>query len=180
MRNELTSFAQSLAADFSVNFGILPVEQIPFCPELRQACAKNVCGNYGKNWMCPPLVGEIDALIARAKQREYALVYNKVFPLEDSFDFEGMMAGQQQFKQDVRGIASRARAAFPAPLLLGAGGCEYCQECAARRGEPCASPANAMPSLESYGIQVSTLASLCGLRYVNGQNTVTYFGGILV
>ena len=178
--NELTSFAQSIQTDFSVNFGIIPVTEIPFRPELRQACAQNVCGNYGKNWMCPPLVGEIEDLIARAKAHEHALIYNKVFPLEDSFDFEGMMAGQKQFKQDVRGIAQRAKAAFAAPLLLGAGGCEHCEECAAKRGEPCVSPENAMASLESYGIQVSTLAALCGLNYIGGQNTVTYFGGILV
>ncbi|MFR9235458.1 MAG: DUF2284 domain-containing protein [Eisenbergiella massiliensis] len=33
-------------------------------------------------------------------------------------------------------------------------------------------------SLEAYGINVSTLAAQCGMRYINGKDTVTYFGAV--
>jgi len=36
-----------------------------------------------------------------------------------------------------------------------------------------------MPSLETYGINVSRLAPAVGMKYVNGVNTVTYFGAVL-
>jgi hypothetical protein len=36
-----------------------------------------------------------------------------------------------------------------------------------------------MPSLEAYGINVSELAKAAGMNYINGQNTVTYFGAVL-
>jgi hypothetical protein len=36
-----------------------------------------------------------------------------------------------------------------------------------------------MPSLEAYGVNVSGLASVAGMKYINGQDTVTYFGAVL-
>ena len=36
-----------------------------------------------------------------------------------------------------------------------------------------------MRSLEAYGIHVSKLAETAGMKYINGQNTVTYFGAVL-
>ena len=36
-----------------------------------------------------------------------------------------------------------------------------------------------MPSLEAYGIYVAKTAENAGLRYCNGENTVTFFGMIL-
>ena len=45
--------------------------------------------------------------------------------------------------------------------------------------EPCRFPEKAIGSLEAYGVNVSLLAQTAGMRYINGQNTVTYFGAIL-
>lgn len=64
-------------------------------------------------------------------------------------------------------------------LHLGTGGCGLCEVCAKRTDEPCRYPKLAMPSLETYGINVSRLAPAVGMKYVNGVNTVTYFGAVL-
>lgn len=64
-------------------------------------------------------------------------------------------------------------------LHLGAGGCKVCPTCAKREGQPCRYPENAMPSLESCGVNVYNTAKAAGLKYINGQNTVTYFGMVL-
>jgi hypothetical protein len=37
----------------------------------------------------------------------------------------------------------------------------------------------AVASLETYGVNVSKLAPAAGMKYVNGQDTVTYFGAVL-
>ena len=42
----------------------------------------------------------------------------------------------------------------------------------------CRFPDRAMSSLEAYGVNVSELAVQCGMRYINGENTVTYFGAV--
>jgi len=53
-----------------------------------------------------------------------------------------------------------------------------CPVCGKRTGEPCRHPQQAISSLEAYGVNVSLLAQAAGMRYTNGQNTVTYFGAV--
>ncbi|RAQ30001.1 hypothetical protein DPQ25_00325 [Hydrogeniiclostridium mannosilyticum] len=50
---------------------------------------------------------------------------------------------------------------------------------ARRKRESPAVSGKAFPSLEAYGVFVSKLAQACGMRYINGANTVTYFGVVL-
>ena len=40
-------------------------------------------------------------------------------------------------------------------------------------------PERLFPSLEGFGINVTKLAAASGLRYNNGERTVTYFGMVL-
>ena len=143
-------------------------------------CESNACGRYGTCYMCPPDVGEIDSLMAEIQDYDYALVYQTVTQLEDSFDYEGMV----EAKKRTYPLAQSLRKAFAdrnvtKVLHLGAGGCGVCETCAKRTGEPCRFPEQAMPSLEAYGVNVSELAKTAEMKYVNGQDTVTYFGAVL-
>ena len=81
-------------------------------------------------------------------------------------------------------LAQRLRVDFPVRdaqriLHLGAGGCRVCKVCAKKTNEPCRFPELAMRSLEAYGIHVSKLAEAAGMKYINGSDTVTYFGAVL-
>ncbi len=146
----------------------------------RGMCEQNRCGVYGKCWMCPPDVGDIDELMGEIQNYSYALVYQTINGLEDSYDFEGMIAAKKRsypLAQSLRGLFNGG--SFSAVLHLGAGGCGVCEKCAKMTGEPCRFPELAMPSLEAYGINVSKLAGSAGMKYINGQNTVTYFGAVL-
>ncbi len=146
----------------------------------RNICASNACGMYGRCYMCPPDIGEIDVLMAELKNYDYALVYQTVTELEDSFDFEGMIDAKKKSYP----IATALRQVFSdigifKALHLGAGGCGMCERCAKQTGETCRFPKLALPSLEAYGINVSSLAKAADMKYINGQNTVTYFGAVL-
>ena len=143
-------------------------------------CTSNACGMYGKCWMCPPEIGDIDKLMNEISQYDYALVYQTVTELEDSFDFEGMAEAKKRtfpITQKLRKIFADMH--ISKVLHLGAGGCGVCEVCAKRTEEPCRHPTLAIPSLEAYGVDVSRLASAAGMKYINGQNTVTYFGAVL-
>lgn len=173
LREKLLEWGAHRAAIVSVN-------DIVFDRRFREQCASNACGCYGKNYMCPPDVGEIDELIRYAQQFDKALVFQTVTPLEDSYDFEGMM----EAKKSLHRLLSRAREGicrnrFRDVLLLGGGACAECETCAKQKELPCRKPERAIPSLEAHGIAVSHLATLAGMNYINGQNTVTYFGAIL-
>ena len=160
--------------------GIIDAKDIVLDRSFREMCRSNTCGVYGKCYMCPPDVGDIDELMARVRRYDYALVYQTVSGLEDSFDFEGMTEAKRKsypLAQSMRKIF--ADLGISEVLHLGAGGCGVCDTCAKRTGEPCRFPEKAMPSLEAYGVNVSELAKSSGMKYINGPNTVTYFGAVL-
>ena len=75
---------------------IISVDQIITSAEFREACRKNLCGVWGKCWMCPPDVGDIEELMAELRTYEHALWYQSIGELEDSFDIEGMGAAKKQ------------------------------------------------------------------------------------
>ena len=181
MENELfLPLADRVLALGAYRAGVVGTEEITLDRAFRDMCAANACGVYGKCWMCPPDVGEIDVLMREVREYDYALVYQTVTKLEDSFDFEGMVAA----KKRTYPLAQSLRAVFEEvgitrTLHLGAGGCGVCETCAKRTNGPCRFPERAMPSLEAYGINVSALARAARMKYINGQDTVTYFGAVL-
>lgn len=159
---------------------VIRVDEIELDKSFRDLCTSNACGLYGQCWMCPPAVGDIDRLMEEVRAYDYALVYQTVGKLEDSYDFEGMMRAKKESYK----LALSVRKAFEERhiakvLSLGAGGCGVCEVCAKRTNEPCRHPDLAMSSLEAYGIHVSHLATAAGMNYTNGINTVTYFGIVL-
>lgn len=145
----------------------------------RDICKSNSCGMYGRCWMCPPDIGEIEALMEEVRRYGHGLLYQTVAQIEDSFDIEGMQeAGKNH------AWTSQRIEAFLMPLLgkhlhLSCGGCRLCERCAKRDGLPCRKPEQALPSMEGYGINVYQTTKPTDLKYINGQNTVTYFGIVL-
>ena len=155
---------------------IIEAKDVFLDTSFRDICATNSCGIYGKCWMCPPDIGEINELMEVIRSYTHALVYQTVSPLEDSFDIEGMQAAKKDFSK----LVQKVKKAFPDKemLHLGAGGCGVCKVCSKRDDQPCRHHDLAVASLEGYGVYVSKLAASAGMKYINGQNTVTYFGAV--
>lgn len=175
--HEYTPIINAAIQEGAFKAAVILVKDIPFDCTFRKACQANTCGNYGQCWMCPPYVGDMDQLIAAAKKFRYALVYQTITEIEDSFDIEGMLSAGKHHNAVACKIKDRIADSFCGNTLqLGAGGCRICEVCAKREEKPCRHPEQALASLEAYGVAVSELADLCGLRYSNGKNTVTYFG----
>ena len=175
--DRLSALALSLGA---YKASVIPVDAVETDAAFRDMCAANACGNYGRNWMCPPDAGDIHDLMAALRTYSFVLVYQTVSALEDSYDFEGMMEAGVAHNKLMITLRDRMSAEnLPRVLHLGAGGCRMCEVCAKRTGEPCRHPDLAVASLETYGINVSKLAVSAGMKYINGRDTVTYFGAVL-
>ena len=177
MRDEL--IAKVLAHGFD-RAAWISADQIVLDRSFRAQCASNACGLYGRCYMCPPDVGDIDTLMAELRGYHRGILYQSVCPLEDSFDFEGMQAGGKLHSKRSHALDSALReAGMDGFLHLSKGGCGVCAVCAKTEGKPCAFPQKALSSLEAYGVHVSATAKNAALPYINGVNTVTYFGLIL-
>lgn len=179
--NDLGLLRQFILDAGAFRAGTMDVDEIPFEPAFRKMCESNACGMYGRSWMCPPDIGPVEDLIAQAKQFRWALVFQTVSDLEDSYDFEGMMAAGGRMNRLMDAIRQKLdESDIRRRLLLGAGGCRICRRCAKASGQPCRYPEQALSSLEAYGINVSVLAPMAGMKYVNGPDTVTFFGAVLL
>ena len=141
-------------------------------------CEQNACGHYNKNWVCPPAVDSLDKFRLKISKFHTFVVIYKVYDIINSFDFKGMVAGVVDFRNRLIGL----RKDFPESMtvmILGAGPCALCKECAYLKGEACKRPDDAFVSMEACGIDVVQLMKDNDLKYHNGQNTVTYIGAVL-
>lgn len=63
-------------------------------------------------------------------------------------------------------------------LLLSNEGCIRCSDCTYPH-YPCRFAEKLFPSVEGFGIRIDALAKSANIKYINGENTVTYFGLLL-
>lgn len=159
---------------------VISQEQIVTSAAFRDICVSNGCGMYGKCWMCPPDAGDIDVLMAEIRKYTHGLWYQTIRDLEDSFDFEGMSEAGRLHVLVSQKLQDETVELLPADSLhLSCGGCRLCERCAKLDNQPCRMPDKALSSLEAYGIDVYQTTKDTELKYINGPDTVTYFGIIL-
>ena len=169
---------EKIMADAGVfEYGAVNTAQVRFLPEVRAMCEVNTCQKYGTTWACPPAVGTVEECRDRVRQFEKLVVFSVKYGLEDSFDYEGMVAGGSQFQKTCRAVDRGLRALGAPCLVLGNEGCDRCKKCTYPNA-PCRFPEVADCSLEGFGILVSEVARQAGVAYNNGPNTVTYFGAV--
>ena len=158
---------------------VIPQSQVVLSDTFREICEKNQCGMYDRCWVCPPDAGDIHKLMARVRTFDKGILYQTILPLEDSFDIEGMHEAAHRHAL----LAQRIEQAVGAPIgqtfHLGSGGCHLCERCSKQESAPCRFPDKALLPLEVCGIDVYSTTKPTPLRYINGQNTVTYFGLLL-
>ena len=177
MKAELCRKALALGAAKAT---VLERASLVLSESFRSICEANQCGNYNRCWMCPPYCGEIGMLMESLKEYSSVLWYQSIHPLEDSFDIEGMTRAARNHSLLSAALREELTKLLPKNSLhLSSGGCHLCPVCAKRTEEPCRFPEKAMPSLEVYGIDVYQTTAPTDLSYINGQNTVTFFGAVL-
>ena len=87
--------------------------------------------------MCPPGIGAAEELIAEIGSFDRGVMYQNVYPLEDSFDYEGMVDARRQH----HACSARIHEHLSGDMLhLSVGGCGVCGTCAQRTGEACRFP----------------------------------------
>ena len=161
---------------------VFPVNEIKFDGIYRDMCKDNLCGRYGKNYKCPPYVGEPEDLKAEVLSYETAILIQTVYPLEDSYDFEGMEDGRIAHCENINKTKDyiKNNLSYEKMLILGAGGCGLCPKCGILDNIPCRFPDKAISSVEGYCMNVADMTNSHGLNYINGENTVSYVAVFLI
>lgn len=158
---------------------VIRADKLIFRDDVREMCKSGRCGSYGNNWGCPPGCGSVDECRERAAKYDKAIVVQTIGLLEDSFDFEGMGKAAIEHCQRMTHMREKIEGELSNVLSLGAGPCKVCGECTCPH-EPCRFPEKRFSSMEAYGLMVSEVCADSGLKYINGENTVTYTGCFLI
>jgi len=153
-----------------------PAGKIVLADHFREICRSNSCGRYDRCYMCPPDLGDIHDLMAQVRSYPHAVIYQTIADLEDPFDYEGMTEAGDFHAQCSGKLHAAAKDLLTGPWLHISTGCRLCARCGKLDGIPCRHPDQAIGSVSGYGIDVYQTVKDSGLNYVNGQNTVTYFG----
>ena len=158
--------------------GFTPIDKVNFNQCVRQLCEANACGGYNTTWVCPPAVGTYEECKAAIQKYQHMFVFTTLHQLEDSYDFEGMVEGKERHNEICQEVVKFFKEHYQGDaLILAAERCEKCTKCT-YPDAPCRFPEETYPSVESYGVEVNRLAKTVGVNYINGANTVTYFGCI--
>ena len=151
----------------------LDVTTIQLKTEVRDMCAANSCGQYGKRWSCPPGCGTLDECETRLRDYTHGILVQTYGDIEDGFDFEAMMEIEAEHKEHFLEMYDALREAGSQVLAIGTGCCTQCAKCTYPE-EPCRFPNQMISSMEAYGMVVLEVCKANGLQYYYGSDKMAY------
>ncbi|MDY5100004.1 MAG: DUF2284 domain-containing protein [Oscillospiraceae bacterium] len=157
----------------------LKASTIELKQEVRDMCAVNTCGQYDKNWACPPGCGTLDECRERIAEYEEGILVQTTGDVEDSMDFEGIMAASEAHDEHFRALFDALRKEYPHMLGISAGSCKRCKDCT-YPDKPCRFPELRTSSMEAYGMLVLEVCKANDLQYYYGPTTITYSSCFLI
>ena len=157
----------------------LKAEDLEVKAQVRDMCAANTCGQYGKRWSCPPGCGTLEECAGNLKGFTGGILVQTCGDVEDGFDFEAMMEIEAEHKEHFLEMYDRLRELGLRTLALGAGCCTQCAKCT-YPDEPCRFPDKQVASMEAYGILVMEVCKKSGIQYYYGSDKMAYNSCFLV
>ena len=167
---QLTAIAQE--AGFSA-WAHLDAASIELKPEVRDMCAVNSCGQYGKRWSCPPGCGTLEECTKSIRAFSQGILVQTYGNIEDSFDFESMIEIEKEHKEHFHEMHEVLRETVAEVLALSAGCWTQCTKCT-YPAEPCRFPEKYVASMEAYGMLVLEICKANGLHYYYGTEKMAY------
>ena len=151
----------------------LDIATIELKPEVRDMCAANACGQYGKRWSCPPGCGTLEECGERITGCSHGILVQTCGDIEDGFDFEAMMEIEADHKEHFLEMYDSLRESGGEVLAIGAGCCTQCAKCTYPE-EPCRFPDKMISSMEAYGMLVLEICKANSLQYYYGPDKMAY------
>jgi len=174
--NELEKTAKACGFTYSAKLDISTIE---FMQEVRDMCNPEQCKNYDKSWSCPPACASLEEMRKSVKGYGNGILVQTVGTIEDSLDWDGMMAVGARHKKNFGKMKDRLSAEGVQFLAMGAGRCQIC-ECCTYPDEPCRAPSKMEVSMEASGLLVSKVCKDNGLEYNYGADSIAFTSCFLV
>ena len=156
----------------------LNTESLHPLQEVREMCAADRCGAYGKCWSCPPACGSIEHCTKRLAEYSDGILVQTVGTLADEYDLDGIRTARLLHDRRFRTLVRQIRFSQPDCLPLSAGNCMLCLACT-YPARPCRFPKKMLSSMEAYGLLVKEVCERSGLPYYHGKGTISFTSCVL-
>lgn len=170
--DEILKLAQKAGIDKAA---VVEAEDLVFEYDFRKYCEMNNCGNYGKNYGCPPDCGTPEEMEAKARRYQKALVLQTIQPVNDIADPSETGPLKKKHNAVVRKFMDQLAEMGVTGLPIMAGPCSQCKTCAKTEGESCRFPQRIASCLSAYGINVAKLCETCNIPWDYGKHKVGFF-----
>lgn len=160
-----------------VKAAVIPVDDLVFVPEFRSFCEKNDCGNYGKNYGCPPYCGTPEEMENRVMKYSEAIVFQSRTLVDDIFDDREMKKIKKKHTQmTLKAMSSLKDVGLQMdgfPVMCGP--CNYCDECMLGKEEPCIKEELRFSCLSAYCIDAQKMANRCDMEIQWNGDVASFF-----
>lgn len=150
--------------------------------EVRDACIKNKCGQYGNNFMCPPYVGEVEDFLNKSKEYERGFLVLVKDEIDNPSDMDEFYKSATYLHEIMLDIEDKGKElGFKKATALIGGNCKLCKPCNAKLGKKeCLHPKQARTSLEAVGIDVIATCKSQEIFIEFKNDEVTWVGLLLL
>jgi len=169
----------------TVKLGIdvcVEIDPVVLVPEerIRKYCEENKCGNYGRNYTCPPNAGSFDEIRKKLKNYSHGYLFQYSKEMDLKKDLKNLIKSKDDFHRMILKIEEYLKEHGIEDVwgLIG-GNCGLCDTCAIQKEKPCSHPEKARMSLEAIGIDVVGLLNKLKLDSNFHQDRITWTGCIL-
>ena len=163
----------SREAGFS-HAAVIPVSSLVFDPSLRRYCEENLCGNYGRNYSCPPSCGTPEEMRRKTETYRQAWIFQTIAEA-DWRDAEKLKEIRSSHNARSRELIRRLRERGEEGLPMLAGPCSICESCAEQEGGSCLFPEQQASCISAYCMSAEKMAEEAGLLYWCGEGRVAFF-----
>jgi predicted metal-binding protein len=171
--------------EFASNLGMITCKEIDpktLVPEerIRAYCVENKCGNYGKNYTCPPYAGSLEEISTRISKYSHGLLLQYSVELDVSRNRKAVLKTKDEFHKKILEMEEFLSSQGISDMwgMIG-GNCGICDTCSVFKEKPCRHPDKSRMSLEALGIDVGAVLDILGLKLSFHKDRITWTGCIL-
>ena len=156
---------------------LIRTEDLQFVPEFRVLCEENDCGNYGRNYGCPPACGTPEEMESKVMQYRQAIVFQSKTPVADVMDpSETKPVKKRHILHTRKAMKKMAEEGMKMDgFAIMCGPCNFCAVCAMEENKPCPHEDMRTSCLSAYCINATELAKHCNMEMEWGGNTASFF-----
>jgi predicted metal-binding protein len=172
-------------AELAAEKGMITCKEIDpktLVPEerIRAYCIENKCGNYGKNYTCPPHAGTLEEINTRIRKYSHGLLLQYSVELDVSKNIKAVLKTKDDFHKKILETEEFLKSQGINDIwgMIG-GNCGLCDTCSIVKEKPCRHPDKSRMSLEALGIDVGAVLDRLGIKLNFAKDRITWTGCIL-